>query len=284
MTGEPNPNNRIPSAARCHGMDVERAGVPRSAEGLKAPGEDAMLSAVTVETKISRVLLVEDETPIREGLGELFHSQGFDVDAVGDGLVALEHAAAGGFDVIVLDIMLPGMDGLSVLQHVRSRGDHTPVLLLTAKGAEEDVVRGLEAGADDYVTKPFGIHELLARVKGLLRRSQLKTHEARKQILVGDAVIDLDQLCVRAGDAEVKLTAREASLLDFLAARAHRPVGRDELLVEVWGYRDGSIQTRTVDVHVQQLRAKLKALPGGEQWIGTVRGRGYRFEGPLKEP
>lgn len=243
-----------------------------------------MLSAVTAEPKPSAVLLVEDEAPIREGLGELFKSQGFTVDAVGDGLVALERAAAGGFDVIVLDIMIPGMDGLSVLSHVRSRGDHTPVLLLTAKGAEEDVVRGLEAGADDYVTKPFGIHELLARVKGLLRRSQLKTHEARKQIAVGDSIIDLDQLCVRFPSGEVKLTAREASLLDFLAARAHRPVGRDELLVEVWGYRDGSIQTRTVDVHVQQLRAKLKAVPGGENWIGTVRGRGYRFEGPLKEP
>ncbi|HEY4219841.1 MAG TPA: response regulator transcription factor [Myxococcota bacterium] len=236
---------------------------------------------MSAETKPSRVLLVEDESPIREGLSELFSSQGFEVDAVGDGLLALEHAAAGGFDIVILDIMLPGMDGLSVLQHVRSRGDITPVLLLTAKGAEDDVVRGLEAGADDYVTKPFGIHELLARVKGLLRRSALK-QEARKTIAVGDAIIDLDQLCVRGRDAEVKLTAREASLLDFLAARAHRPVGRDELLVEVWGYRDGSIQTRTVDVHIQQLRAKLKAVPGGENWIGTVRGRGYRFEGPLE--
>jgi two-component system response regulator RegX3 len=240
-----------------------------------------MLWRVTDVAKVSRVLLVEDEAPIRAGLSELFLSQGFGVDAVADGLHALERAADGGFDIIVLDIMLPGMDGLAVLQHVRSRGDITPVLLLTAKGAEDDIVRGLEAGADDYVTKPFGIHELLARVKGLLRRAHLKGLEGRKHIAVGDAMIDVDQLVVRHQAGELRLTAREVSLLDFLAARAHRPVGRDELLVEVWGYRDGSIQTRTVDVHIQQLRAKLKAIPGGEQWIGTVRGRGYRFEGPL---
>ena len=243
--------------------------------------------AAVTGTKVSsekpggRVLLVEDETPIREGLCELFQSQGYAVVAIADGLTALERSAEGGFDVVILDIMLPGMDGLGVLSHLRSRGDHTPVLLLTAKGAEDDIVKGLEAGADDYVPKPFGIHELLARVKGLMRRAQLREREPQKVIAVGEALIDLDQLVVRTPQGEVKLTARECSILEFLAARAHRPVGRDELLVEVWGYRDGTIQTRTVDVHMQQLRAKLKAVPGGDEWIGTVRGRGYRFEGPL---
>lgn len=244
--------------------------------------DGAMTTTRSAEDRTGgRILLVEDEVPIREGLGELFKSQGYDVVALGDGLSALEQAAAGSFDVVILDIMLPGMDGLGVLSHLRSRGDHTPVLLLTAKGAEEDIVRGLEAGADDYVPKPFGIHELLARVKGLLRRAQLREREPKKVIAVGAAIIDLDQLVVRAPQGEIKLTARECSILEFLAARAHRAVGRDELLVEVWGYRDGSIQTRTVDVHMQQLRAKLRAIPGGDEWIGTVRGRGYRFEGPL---
>lgn len=239
------------------------------------------MSSATTPEAAPRVLLVEDEAPIREGLFELFSSQGFEVAAVGDGLQALERAAAGAFDIVVLDIMLPGLDGLSVLAHLRARGDITPVLLLTAKGAEDDIVRGLEKGADDYVTKPFGIHELVARVRGLLRRRVLQQHEPKRQIAVEGGVIDLDGLCVRGGGVEVRLTARETSLLAFLAGRAHRPVPREELLVEVWGYRDGTIQTRTVDVHIQQLRAKLKGVPGAAEWVGTVRGRGYRFFGTL---
>lgn len=236
-----------------------------------------MLSVMT-ESK-PRILLVEDEAPIREGLVELFTSQGFDVDAVGDGLLAVERAADGGFDAVLLDIMLPGMDGLAVLSHLRARSDFVPVLLLTAKGSEEDIVKGLERGADDYLAKPFGIHELVARVKGLLRRKSLAEREPSKTILIDEGtVFSVDQLTVSRGVEIIKLTARECSLLQFLCDRAHRPVPRDELLVNVWGYRDGSIQTRTVDVHVQQLRAKLKAV-GGESWIGTVRGRGYRFEG-----
>ncbi len=228
-----------------------------------------------------RLLIVEDEAPIRSGLVALFESQGFDVVDVGDGLAAVERAAEQDFDAVLLDIMLPGLDGLSVLRHLRSRNDNVAVLLLTAKGAEDDVVKGLEAGADDYVTKPFGIHELVARVRGLLRRHARAAHEARKRISVeGGAVIDLDQLLVFLGVVEVRLTAREASLLAFLVERAHRVVGRDELLVEVWGYRDGAIQTRTVDVHMMQLRAKLKTV-GGEAWLGTIRGRGYRFLGVL---
>jgi two-component system response regulator RegX3 len=229
-------------------------------------------------TSRPRLLVVEDEAPIREGLVELFLSQGFDVDAAADGFVAVERAAEGGYDAVLLDIMLPGMDGLSVLSHLRARSDFVPVLLLTAKGAEEDIVKGLEKGADDYVSKPFGIHELVARVKGLLRRKSIAEREPAPRVAIDvDAVFDFDQLTVVRAGVTVKLTARECSLLQFLCSRAHRPVPRDELLVNVWGYRDGSIQTRTVDVHVQQLRAKLKAV-GGENWIGTVRGRGYRFE------
>lgn len=225
-----------------------------------------------------RLLIVEDEAPIREGLVTLFEAQGFGVVAVGDGLSAIESAASGGFDAVLLDIMLPGMDGLSVLQHLRSRSDTVAVLLLTAKGAEHDVVRGLEAGADDYVTKPFGIHELVARVRGLLRRARVSAAEQPRRVVVDRATIDLDALAVTRDATSIKLTAREAALLAFLLERRHRPVARDELLVEVWGYRDGSIQTRTVDVHVQQLRARL-ALIGGDGWIETVRGRGYRFVG-----
>jgi two-component system response regulator RegX3 len=232
-----------------------------------------------MQTPAPRLLIVEDEAPIREGLVTLFDAQGFEVQSVGDGLAAIEAAAGGGFDAVLLDIMLPGMDGLAVLRHLRSRSDTVAVLLLTARGAEDDVVRGLEAGADDYVTKPFGIHELVARVRGLLRRVKVAaTKEAPRRFNVEDATIDLDALVVSRAGEEVRLTAREGSLLGFLAERRHRPVARDELLVEVWGYRDGSIRTRTVDVHMQQLRAKLKVV-GGDAWFQTVRGRGYRFVG-----
>lgn len=224
-----------------------------------------------------RILLVEDEEPILAGLEELFRSQGFEPDRAMDGRVALERLAENDYALVVLDLMIPEVPGLEVLRRRRAEGDHTPVLVLTAKGAEEDVVAGLEAGADDYVTKPFGIKVLVARARGLLRRA-VQEPDAPRRLTVGDAEVDLDRLAVSWGGDELRLTAREGTLLSYLASRRHRAVTREELLVDVWGYRDGTVRTRTVDVHVQQLRAKLKAVPGGEQWIGTVRGRGYRFD------
>jgi DNA-binding response OmpR family regulator len=224
-----------------------------------------------------RVLIVEDERPIQDGLGSLFRVQGLEPVGVGDGLVALEQLAASRFDLVVLDLMIPGISGLEVLRRMRAQGDHTPVLVLTARGAEDDVVAGLEAGADDYVTKPFGIRELVARAKGLLRRPRVT--EGPRVLSIGAASIDLDGLEVRWPGGTARLTAREGALVAYLAARAHRPVTREELLVDVWGYRDGTIRTRTVDMHVQQLRTKLRAA-GGEDWITTVRGRGYRFAAP----
>jgi two-component system response regulator RegX3 len=227
---------------------------------------------------MTRVLLVEDEPSILEGLVTLFEGQGFAVDTAADGLVALEKIAGGGYDCVLLDIMLPGMEGLEVLARVRAQGDVTPILMLTARGAEEDVVAGLERGADDYVTKPFGVHELVARVRGLLRRkSRPAENRGARHFIVAGCAFDLDQLSVTWVGGDIALTAREALLLEFLVAHRHRPVERGELLVEVWGYRDGSVQTRTVDVHVGQLRAKLRALPIEDELIETVRGRGYRF-------
>ena len=153
-----------------------------------------------------------------------------------------------------------------------------PVLMLTARGTEDDIVAGLEAGADDYVTKPFGVSELLARVKGLLRRAPSKTplvyHSQNHRIDLGALVIEHEQ-------KQLSLTAREASFLQFIIERKERAVSRDELLVAVWGYSDGSIATRTIDVHVAALRAKLKSIDAGD-WVQTVRGRGYRFMGEVK--
>ena len=227
-----------------------------------------------------RVLLVEDEEPILDGLDALFGGQGFRTRRAPDGATALDLWADGGFDLVVLDLMIPKVDGLSVLRRVRASGDDTPVLILTAKGAEEDVVKGLEAGADDYVTKPFGVRELVARARGLLRRPRVEADRPRRFVVrssAGAAELDLDAQTVREHTEAVRLTAREASLMTHLLERRHRPVTREELLVDVWGYRDGTVRTRTVDVHVQQLRAKLRAIAGATDWIETVRGRGYRF-------
>ena len=222
----------------------------------------------------TRVLIVEDETPIRDGLVSLFSGQGFETKSAASGPEALDALAKGTFDIVVLDLMIPPPTGLEVLARLRETDDRTPVLVLTALGSEDDVVRGLEAGADDYITKPFGVKELLARARGLLRRVK---PEKSRSLVIGDATLDLDKLELVRGPKNVRLTAREADLLGYLVERKGKTVARDELLVSVWGYRDGSIQTRTVDVHVQQLRAKLAAI-GGKDWISTIRGRGYVFD------
>jgi len=222
------------------------------------------------------MLIVEDEAPIRDGLDALFRANGFEPTSIGDGAIALELLTRERFAIAIVDLMLPGVHGLELVRAIRRRGGPTAVLVLTAAGTEDDVVAGLEAGADDYVVKPFSIRELVARAKGLLRRPN---HETSRAFRIGDATLDLDALEVREGSNVVRLSAREASLIAHLAAAAPRFVPRDELLVTVWGYRDGSIRTRTVDVHVQQLRAKLAAIRGAERWIGTARGLGYRFEG-----
>jgi len=222
----------------------------------------------------TRVLIVEDETPIRDGLVSLFSGQGFEVTSAGSGPEALDALGRDTFDIVVLDLMIPPPTGLEVLAELRKKDDRTPVLVLTALGSEDDVVRGLEAGADDYITKPFGVKELLARARGLLRRNK---PEKSRALAIGDAKLDLDKLELVRGPKNVRLTAREADLLGYLVERKGKTIARDELLVSVWGYRDGSIQTRTVDVHVQQLRAKLAAI-GGKDWISTIRGRGYVFD------
>jgi DNA-binding response OmpR family regulator len=228
-----------------------------------------------------RILLVEDEAPILDGLRALFSAQGFLPDCAADGPAALERLGSERYALVVLDLMIPGVGGMEVLRRLRARGDGTPVLILTARGAEDDVVAGLSAGADDYVTKPFGIRELVARAKALLRRPKADG-EAPRSFMVGSAKIDLDLQVVRTKEVEVSLSSRETFLLDHLVRFAHRPVSREELLVEVWGYHDGTVRTRTVDVHIQQLRAKLREISGGEDWIETVRGRGYRFGGAIR--
>ena len=223
-----------------------------------------------------RVLIVEDEPAIRHGLVELLRTQSFELELASDGHEAQIKLATGHYDLVLLDWMLPGVDGLTLLQRLRARGDLTPVLMLTARGAEADVVAGIDAGADDYVTKPFGIRELIARVRGLLRR--VKPAAPQTSFRVGAVTCDLARLLITWPEGQVELSSREGLILEYLRARPGLPVTREALLTDVWGYHDGSVRTRTVDVHILQLRGKLRAVPGGDEWIGTVRGRGYRFD------
>jgi two-component system, OmpR family, response regulator MtrA len=218
-----------------------------------------------------RLLLVEDDPRIRGALVLGLVDEGYEVEEAGSGESALRLIDQRGFDVVLLDLMLPGMDGFAVCRSVRSRGD-LPIIMITARGGAEDVIRGLEAGADDYVTKPVGASELAARIRALLRRARPEKHV----IPAGDVVIDADRgVATRAGE-DVHLTLTELRLLTELAAAGGRVVTREQLLERVWGY-DYFGDTRLLDVHVRRLRRKVEADPSAPTLVLTVRGVGYRL-------
>jgi len=217
----------------------------------------------------ARILIVEDEELIRNGLVDALRHRDYAAVGAADGEAGLREAKAGGFDLVVLDLMLPKMDGFTVCSRLRELGIGTPVLMLTARGAEDDKVRGLEAGADDYLTKPFGLRELLARIEALLRRA--RGHASRPAVLrLAGADIDLGTRTASHGGETQPLTDREIELLCYLAERPDRVVTRDELLQAVWGYAEG-VESRTVDIHLAKLRKKV-----GPDAVETVRGKGYR--------
>lgn len=223
----------------------------------------------------TRILVVEDDTAILGGLVDLLVFHGYEVEGVEDGEIGLERALEGCFELVLLDVMLPGMDGFSVCEALRKRRPSQAVLMLTAKGSEEDVVRGLKTGADDYVTKPFSIGELLARVEALLRRTGKPGGQER--LALGGVVFDSAALTASEGSNCVDLTRREMDIILHLHAKAPAIVSRQELLAQVWGYGDADIETRTVDSHVVKLRRKLEQLDSAMQFIVTVRGEGYRL-------
>lgn len=222
-----------------------------------------------------RILVVDDEEPIRELVVFTLESEGFRADAVADGPTALARLEAEPYDMVLLDRMLPGMQGTEVLRRIRGQG-RLPVILLTALGAEADRVAGLETGADDYVSKPFSPRELVARVRAVLRRTG-GGHGGRR-VRAGDLVIDLVEHAVFRAGERVELTATEFALLRQLAERAGQAVDREELIRGVWGY-DFVGDARTVDVHIRHLREKLERDPGRPERIATVRGVGYRLKG-----
>jgi DNA-binding response OmpR family regulator len=225
----------------------------------------------------ARIVVVEDEPAIRRGVVDVLRASGYDLAEAADGERGLQEAVRVGVDLVLLDLLMPKMDGLQVLTELRKIRPSLPVIILTAKGTEDDRVRGLKMGADDYVVKPFSARELLARVEAVLRRSVDRpsdVHTAR----LGHALVDFDRREVRWSDRDrCELSETETSLLSFLVAHQRRAVSREELLTRLWGIGPGEVETRTIDMHIARLRTKLKDPSGrtAPEAIVTVRAQGY---------
>ena len=222
-----------------------------------------------------RLLLIEDNEDLAFGLRTILEFEGHEVEAAGDGDTGLERARESGPDLIILDLMLPTLSGYEICRKLRDEGDSVLILMLTARGEETDRILGLDLGADDYVTKPFSVRELKARVRALLRRSD--AHSAPPDTLsFGDVEVDFPQYDARKGGNPVEMTPKEYGVLRYLAARAGEVVSRYELLEEVWGY--GKFPTtRTVDNHIAALRAKLEDDSAEPRYLQTVHRVGYKF-------
>ena len=226
---------------------------------------------------MKRILLVEDEPGLVLTLSDRLAREGYAIETTSDGESGLERAAAEGFDLVLLDVMLPSMNGFDVLRELRRRGIETPVIMLTARGQVVDKVVGLKLGADDYVTKPFEMVELLARIEAKLRRAPATPHPA-EGYQFGDVRIDFRRAEVARNGEPIELSAREFQLLRYFIEHRGATLTREELLNEVWGY-NAMPSTRTVDVHVAWLRQKIEPTPRHPQFILTVHGLGYKFAG-----
>jgi len=224
-----------------------------------------------------KILIIEDEEPIRIALEDDFRLENYEVIVATDGIEGLAKATEPDLDLIILDIMLPGMSGFEVCKKLRSQGIRTPIIMLTAKGQEIDRVVGLEIGADDYVTKPFSPRELQARVKAVLRRMETEPDDrADKMFQSGGLEVDFRQYVCRKNDKEVNLTVHEFELLKYLIRNRGQVINRDELLDEVWG-KDVFVTPHTIDTHIANLRKKIEDDPSNPRLIINIRGVGYKF-------
>ena len=235
----------------------------------------ALTSAATEEMN-QRILIIEDETPMRTALADVLTGEGFRSLTAADGEIGLRKAVVEKPDLILLDVMMPKLDGFAVCAELRRLGHVTPVLMLTAKGQIEDRVAGLDVGADDYLVKPFSTEELLARVRALLRRAQ-RAGKSQTKFKLGEVEIDLARQTAMRGRKQIHLTAKEFAMLRLLTEATGEPVSREKFLDVVWGYA-AFPTTRTVDTHIGSLRAKLEKNPESPRWIKTVHGVGYRLE------
>jgi DNA-binding response OmpR family regulator len=225
---------------------------------------------------MERILIIEDELPMRTALQDVLDAEGYRVLSAADGESGLRRAIEEKPDLVLLDIMMPRLDGYAVCAELRRLSNPVPILMLTAKGQVEDRVTGLDAGADDYLVKPFSTEELLARVRALLRRTQRQA-KALEGIKLGDVEIDLVRQTAKRGRKSLHLTAKEFAVLRLMAETPGQPVPRERFLDVVWGYA-AFPTTRTVDNHIASLRSKIERDPIEPRWIKTMHGVGYKLE------
>lgn len=231
-------------------------------------------------TRKLRILIIEDETAIRTGLIDVFVYHGYEVDFSGHGVEGLNKALTGKFDLILLDVMLPGLNGFEICNRIREKDRGQAIIMLTAKSNDEDIIEGLSLGADDYVAKPFSVAQLVLRVQAVLRRTRNELKQNQWIQLGNNLKIDCQNLTGRRGVENLSFTRREIEILQYLQSNSQRPVSREELLNKVWGYANHlNIETRTVDIHIAKLRRKIEANPAEPQFLVTVRSAGYRLTG-----
>jgi len=235
-----------------------------------------MGTGVIMEPKAS-ILVVEDEQNILAALRDFLEFQGFKVTEAADGLDAERTVAKGLFDLILLDLMLPKISGEQLCRKWRQEGLQTPIIMLTAKGQEKEKVAGLNLGADDYITKPFSLEELLARINAVLRRTD-PARAVGQTFTFGDLDVDIAGLKVRRKGKEIEITRREARIIQYFAANPNRVISREDLYREVWDDTMTDLETRTTDMHIAKLRSKIERDVSDPQIIKTVRGAGYKYE------
>ena len=227
----------------------------------------------------ARILVVEDDAALLNGLLDVLVFNGYDVKGIEDGGRGLEVGLDEQFDLILLDVMLPTTDGFAICKEIRRKKPQQGIIIITAKGAEDDIITGFKVGADDYITKPFSLREVMVRVEAVLRRSGKNLYD--EEIRHRGIFFDGKNLKAQAKKHSVELTRREMDIILYLHRHRDRIVSKKELLTEVWHYADANIETRTVDIHILKLRKKIAAFIGATPFISTIRGEGYRLEPEL---